>query len=334
MFIHDWNRHICLECLACVKACPNDNLTSYEGRPTTVEVNTCVGCGNCRTACQTKAISFLWVDQSGYSKDCPMLRSSIQWMAKNGKHRVAGMGARRKVADMDNLVFLPAQLFRQPLLEHDPVDTSVVLGKKAKKPIRLRIPIMIGAMSFGALSRNAKIALAKATAETGSMANSGEGGMLEEERKAATTYALQYSTGRFGITEETLKMADMIEIKVGQGAKPGMGGHLLKEKITEEIARVRGIKRGEDAISPARHLDINSKEDLRDRVKYLREITGGVPIGIKLAGGHIEKDLEIALFAGVDVITLDGMEGGTGAAPAAAREQEALPLLNLLARGA
>jgi glutamate synthase domain-containing protein 2 len=256
------------------------------------------------------------------------------WLARNGKHRVTGMGARRKLPGLDDLVFLPAQLFRKPLLEHDPVDTSVVLGKKAKKPVKLKIPVLIGGMSFGALSKKAKIALAMATAATGSMANSGEGGMLEEERKAATAYGLQYSTGRFGITEETLKKADFIEIKVGQGAKPGMGGHLLKAKITDEIARVRNIGKDKDAISPARHLDINSKEDLRDRVTYLREITDGAPIGIKLAGGHVEKDLEIALFAGVDVITLDGMEGGTGAAPVAAKEHAAIPLLNLITRGA
>lgn len=333
MFIHDWNRHICLECLSCVNACPNDNLTSYEGRPTVAEVNTCVGCGYCRTVCPTKAISFYWVDERGYSKDTPSLKSYVQWMAKNGKHKVTGMGARRNVANMDNLVFLPGQLFQKPLLDNDPVDTAVVLGKKSKKPVHLKIPIMIGAMSFGALSKAAKIALAKATAEAGSIANSGEGGMLQEERDAAAAYTLQYSTGRFGITEDTLKKADMIEIKVGQGAKPGMGGHLLKEKITPEIAAVRNISSDKDAISPSTHTDINSKEDLKERVDYLREVTGGAPIGIKLAGGHVEKDMEIALFAGVDVITLDGMEGGTGAAPVIAKEHAAIPLLNLISRG-
>lgn len=334
MFVHEWNRKICLECLACVNACPNGNLTQYEGRPTAMDVNTCEGCGNCRLHCPTKAVSFSGLEEFGYSKDTPAIKSQIQMMSKTGKHLVEGMGARRKTPTLENLVFLPGQLFRLPLLEEDEVDTSVVLGKKAKKPVKLDIPIMIGAMSFGALSKEAKVSLAKATANVGSMANSGEGGMLPEEREAAKYYTLQYSTGRFGITDETLKKADMIEIKVGQGAKPGMGGHLMKEKITPEIAKVRNIPMDKNAISPARHLDINSKEDLKKKVEYLREASGGAPVGIKLAGGHVEKDLEIALFAGVDVIVVDGMEGGTGAAPSIAREHAAIPLLNLLTRAA
>lgn len=334
MFIHDWNRKICLECLSCVNSCPNGNLAEYERRPTVADINTCVGCMNCRTHCPTKAISMQWMDESGYSLDTPALKSEIQFMAQTGKHKVDGMGARRKVAGMNSLVFLPAQLFRQPLLEDEAVDTTVILGKKAKKPIKLDIPIMIGAMSFGALSKEAKIALAKATAETGSIANSGEGGMLPEEREAAKYYTLQYSTGRFGITDETLKQADMIEIKIGQGAKPGMGGHLMKEKITNEIAKVRNISKNQNAISPSRHPDINSKEDLKKKVDWLRDITGGSPIGIKIAGGHVEKDMEIALYAGVDVIAVDGMEGGTGAAPTIAREHAAIPLLYLLTRAA
>ncbi|MEE8573784.1 MAG: glutamate synthase-related protein [Thermodesulfobacteriota bacterium] len=334
MFIHEWNRKICLECLNCVNSCPNDNLTQYEGRPTAADINTCVGCFSCRSACATKAVSFSWLSDEGYSKDTPDLKAQIQLLARTGKHRVAGMGARRKVPNMDDLVFLPAQLMRPPLLEEEEVDTTLILGKKAKKPVKLEVPLMIGAMSFGALSKNAKVALAKAMGTVSSQANSGEGGMLPEEREAASHYTLQYSTGRFGITEETLKKADMIEIKVGQGAKPGMGGHLLKDKITPEIAKVRNIDPEKNAISPARHTDINSKEDLKERVEYLREVTGGVPIGIKLAGGHIEKDMEIALFAGVDVIAVDGMEGGTGAAPLIARENAALPLISVLSRAA
>jgi len=334
MFIHEWNRKICLECLTCVNACPNGNLGQYEGRPTAAQVNTCVGCFSCRDACPTKAVSFYWLDESGYSLDTPTLKHHVYRLAQTGTKIVAGMGARRKVADLNNLVFLPGQLFRAPLLEDEPVEVSVTLGKTAARPVTLEAPVMIGGMSFGALSKEAKIALARATAMTGAMANSGEGGMLPEERKEARHYAFQYSTGRFGVSEETLKQCDLVEIKIGQGAKPGMGGHLLKEKITPELAKIRGVPMGKNIISPARHPDINSKEDLRDKVEYLREVTGGAPVGLKLAGGHVEKDLEIALFAGVDVITVDGMEGGTGAAPLVAREHAALPLVYALPRAA
>ena len=210
MFIHQWNRQICLECLECVNSCPNSKLVSYEGRPTAADINSCVGCGHCRDTCPTKAISFYWLNEEGYSKDTPALKSQIYKLAETGKHAVGGMGARRKIADMDDLVFLPAQLFNPPLLEDEPVDTSVILGKKAKKPIKLDIPLMIGAMSYGALSKETKLALAKATAEVGSIANSGEGGMIPEERELAKYYTLQYSTGRFGITDETLKLAELM----------------------------------------------------------------------------------------------------------------------------
>ena len=334
MFTVDWNRKVCLECLDCVKSCPNKALSEYQGRPIHSSLAACTGCMICRTGCQTKAVFVEWVSEEGFSRDTPTLKHHIEALAHGGKPMVAGMGARRKTATLDNLVFLPGQLFQPPLDEHDEVDTAVVLGKKAAKPVKLAVPILIGAMSFGALSKEAKIALARATAKAGSMANSGEGGMLEEERAEARHYTLQYSTGRFGINGHTLAKADMVEIKIGQGAKPGLGGHLLKEKLTEEIARTRGVPMGQDVISPSKHPDINSKEDLKAKVAWLREMTGGAPVGIKLAGGHVEKDLEIALFAGVDVIAVDGMEGGTGAAPLIAREHAALPLVYVLSRAA
>jgi len=189
-------------------------------------------------------------------------------------------------------------------------------------------------MSFGALSREAKMALAMASTLAGSIANTGEGGMLEEERELAERVTLQYASGRFGVTDDRLKLADMIEIKISQGAKPGMGGKLPAAKVTPEIAEIRQIPVGKLAESPARHPDIRSPEDLSEKIAQLREITGGKPISLKFVGGHLEDDLA-AIFSQEhvpDVLVIDGSEGGTGAAPIFIKDHVGLPLVYSLPR--
>ena len=233
----------------------------------------------------------------------------------------------------DDLVFVPAQLFKRPVdYFREEISSRTIIGKNSKKPIILETPIVIGAMSFGALSKEAKIALAKASTLAGTMENTGEGGMLPEEREFSKRLIIQYSTARFGITEEVLKKADAIEIKIGQGAKPGQGGLLPKEKITEEIARIRNISRDKDIHSPAYHLDIKNIDDLKKKVNWLRNLTGGVPIIIKLAAGDVESDVEMAVKANPDVIAIDGMEGGTGAAPQVILDEVGTPTLIALAK--
>ena len=233
----------------------------------------------------------------------------------------------------DDLVFVPAQLFKRPVdYFREEISSRTIIGKNSKKPIILETPIVIGAMSFGALSKEAKIALAKASTLAGTMENTGEGGMLPEEREFSNRLIIQYSTARFGITEEILKKADAIEIKIGQGAKPGQGGLLPKEKITEEIARIRNISRDKDIHSPAYHLDIKNIDDLKEKVNWLRNLTGGVPIIIKLAAGDVESDVEMAVKANPDVIAIDGMEGGTGAAPQVILDEVGTPTLIALAK--
>jgi len=190
---------------------------------------------------------------------------------------------------------------------------------------------MIAAMSYGALSREAKTALAKASNITKTAANTGEGGMLPEERQYAHKLVVQYSTGRFGVSEEYMRAADAVEIKIGQGAKPGMGGHLLAKKVTKDIANIRRIPVGTDALSPARHLDIRSGEDLARHIELIREVTDHrVPVIVKLAIGRVREDVKIAAQAGADAIALDGMQGGTGAAPAAAIQHAGLPTIAAL----
>jgi len=233
----------------------------------------------------------------------------------------------------DDLIFVPAQLAKRPVdYFKEEISAKTALGKNSKKPVTLDVPILIAAMSFGALSKNAKIALAKGSALAGTIANTGEGGMLPEEREFAKRLVIQYSTGRFGIDEEILKKADIIEIKIGQGAKGGQGGLLQKEKVTPEIAAVRRVKLGTDVHSPAYHPDIKDVKDLKDRVDWLRELSGGVPIVIKLAAGDVENDVKIAVQANPDIIAIDGLGGGTGAAPEAMLDEMGIPTLPALVK--
>lgn len=233
----------------------------------------------------------------------------------------------------EDLVFVPAQLTKKPVdYYREEISAKTIIGKNSKKPISLETPIIIGAMSFGAISREAKIALAKASTIAGTIENTGEGGMLPEEREFSKRLIIQYSTARFGITEEILKKADAIEIKIGQGAKPGQGGLLTAEKVTEEIAKIRKVEMGKDIHSPAYHLDIKNIDDLRKKVEWLRKLTGGVPIIIKLAAGAVENDVKLAVKANPDIIAIDGMEGGTGAAPEVMLNEVGLPTLAALVK--
>lgn len=245
----------------------------------------------------------------------------INW-TKKVQDRIAkvpvrgGRSAKEIKTGLDDLVFVPAQLAKRPVdYFREPISSKTILGKNSKKPVEIDVPILIAAMSFGALSKNAKIALAKGSALAGTVANTGEGGMLDEERKFAKKLVIQYSTGRFGIDEEVLKEADIIEIKIGQGAKGGQGGLLQKEKLTPEIAAVRRVKLGMDVHSLAYHPDIKSEEDLKNKVDWLRELSGGVPIVIKLTAGDVSSDIKIAVKANPDIVAIDGGWGGTGAAP-------------------
>ncbi len=244
-----------------------------------------------------------------------------------------GMGSlKRFPASLDMLNFLPAQLHNFPLNAEEPVNTATILGKRSSKPVGLDTPILISAMSFGALNRENKIALAKASALAGTAANTGEGGMLDEEREFAKYLTLQYSTGHFGIWEERLKQADMIEFRISQSAYPATGSFVPASKVTELIAKTRGIVVHTEARSPARHPDVDSAEDLKQKIATLRDISEGKPIGIKFAAGHIEKDLDLIIYAEPDYIVVDGFGGGSGAPPSHIRDNFGVPIINFLPR--
>jgi glutamate synthase domain-containing protein 2 len=258
----------------------------------------------------------------------------IGHMADTGHYYLEGKGTTRKFLNMDDILIMPGQIAKPPLLDDESVSTEVILGKESSHPITVKTPILNAGMSFGALSREAKMALAKASQMVGGIANSGEGGMLDEERELAERYTLQYASGRFGASESRLKQVDMVEIKISQGAKPGMGGKLPGSKVTEEIARIREVPPYQMAESPSRHKDIQTPEDLSKKIAWLREVTDDMPISLKFVGADIERDLD-AVFSQEnvpDVIVIDGGEGGTGAAPVITKDHVGLPLVYSLPR--
>ena len=193
-------------------------------------------------------------------------------------------------------------------------------------------PVYISHMSFGALSRETKTALSRGSAMARTAMCSGEGGILPEEKAAAYKYIFEYVPNQYSVTDENLREADAIEIKIGQGTKPGMGGHLPGGKVTPEIAAIRNKPLGQDVISPSRFPGIDTKEDLKALVDRLRLVSGGRPIGIKIAAGRIEKDLEFCVYAGPDFITIDGRGGATGASPKIIRDSTSVPTIYALYR--
>ena len=256
----------------------------------------------------------------------------IHEMAVTGKSAIEAMGTQMKMPNWDDVLILGAQLNPMPLDEHADVSLKTVIGKHAKKPMVLDMPVYISHMSFGALSKETKIAMAKGSAAAGTAMCSGEGGILPEEKAAAYKYIFEYVPNLYSVTDENLKTSDAIEIKIGQGTKPGMGGHLPGGKVTPEIARIRNKPLGEDVISPSRFPGINSADDLRKLVDELRARSEGRPVGIKIAAGRIERDLEFCVYAGPDFITIDGRGGATGASPAIIRDSTSVPTIYALYR--
>lgn len=231
--------------------------------------------------------------------------------AKTGKPIMEPYGTSRRVRNFDDLMFLPAQLAKIPLAQNSPVNTQVILGKKARKPLNISMPIMISGYGYGvSVSKKTRIALSKGAEMVGTAVNSGEAGFLKEDRENCSKYVVQYNRGHWGNKPEELKQADMIEVKVGQGAEGTTG--FTDFKIGEDFREHLGIAREEYAVTPATFPEIKSPQDYKKLVEYLREVTDGVPIAVKIAAGNIEQDIDVALDAGFDVIVIDGAEGGTG----------------------
>lgn len=267
------------------------------------------------------------------------LNGYIQGLARDGLEKTGHHGAvsamgvpRQQLPQWSAIQIVTGQLARRPLLDDAAVGTELIVGPRAKKPLRLEIPLLVSDMSFGALSEEAKVALARGAELAGTGICSGEGGMLPEEQAECSRYFYELASARFGWSIDKVARVQAFHFKGGQGAKTGTGGHLPGSKVQGKIAAVRGLAAGTDAISPSTFPDLFTPRDYRKLADEVREVAGGIPIGFKLSAQHIEDDLDFALAAGADYIILDGRGGATGAAPDIFKNNISVPTIPALAR--
>ncbi|MGY5450950.1 glutamate synthase-related protein [Agarivorans sp. MS3-6] len=263
----------------------------------------------------------------------------IHQLAREGLSQLGHHGAmtsmgvpRHLLPQWDEIQIMVAQMATKPLFENQSVGTKLVIGPEAAKPLALNIPLFVSDMSFGALSEEAKTALAKGAELAGTGICSGEGGMLAEEQQQNSRYLYELASAKFGYQESLLEKVQAFHFKGGQGAKTGTGGHLPGNKNQGKISLVRGIPEGQAAISPPTFEDLHSAKDFKYFADRVREVSGGIPIGFKLSANHIERDIQFALDASADYIILDGRGGGTGAAPEIFRDHISVPTIPALAR--
>lgn len=263
----------------------------------------------------------------------------IHQLAKEGLRTLGHHGPmtsmgvpRHELPHWDDLQIMVAQMAHKPLMEEHGVSTELVIGPEARKPLTLKIPLFVSDMSFGALSEEAKVALARGAELSGTGICSGEGGMLPEEQAENSRYFYELASAQFGYREELLEKVQAFHFKGGQGAKTGTGGHLPGNKNKGKISQVRNIPEGQPAISPPTFKDLATVADFKRFSDRVREITGGIPVGFKLSANHIEEDIQFALDASADYIILDGRGGGTGAAPEMFRNHISVPTIPALAR--
>ncbi|MFF2855796.1 MULTISPECIES: FMN-binding glutamate synthase family protein [unclassified Peribacillus] len=261
-----------------------------------------------------------------------MLENSLRAETGDVLHRP--LGSSKKWPHLDPITFIPAQTTPFPIDGEEDVDVKVTIGPKAKKPMKIKIPLMITGMAYGiALSEQTRLSLAEAAKNVGTAINSGEGGVIPEELDKAGKYILQFSKTEWSKEEELIKRADMIEIKLGQGALVGMGGKISPENLTGRAREVMGLKENEDGVIFEHFFENQTLKDIKNLVNELRSITGGVPIGIKIgAGGKIEDDIDHLIELGVDFITIDGGQAATHGAPPILSDDMGIPTLHAVVR--
>ncbi|MET3319038.1 UNVERIFIED_ORG: glutamate synthase domain-containing protein 2 [Peribacillus simplex] len=261
-----------------------------------------------------------------------MLENSLRAETGDILHRP--LGSSKKWPHLDPITFIPAQTTPFPIDGEEDVDVKVTIGPKAKKPMKIKIPLMITGMAYGiALSEQTRLSLAEAAKNVGTAINSGEGGVIPEELDKAGKYILQFSKTEWSKEEDLIKRADMIEIKFGQGALLGMGGKISPKNLTGRAREVMGLKENEDGVIFEHFFENQTLKDIKKLVNELRSITGGVPIGVKMgAGGKIEEDIDHLIELGVDFITIDGGQAATHGAPPILSDDMGIPTLHAVVR--
>jgi glutamate synthase domain-containing protein 2 len=354
------NREVCInermpgKCATCAEVCPHGvyKLDVQTGQMKIVNYNTCVGCRICAEFCPSNAIRINPAEPEYISRYPWTLAAveEIHYKAQTGEYMLRGFGTHGQTPNFDMITVVPSQIASDAPLDkyREECNMQVVIGEDTcEKPVVLKLPFVWPAMSFGALSKEAKMALAIGAAKTGTATNTGEGGLLPEETWLSRGYTdetfqhkkwdpggylvIQWSTGRWGVSADYVNSGDAVEVKIGQGAKPGMGGHLLGAKVTEDVARVRGIPVGSDALSPCRYYDVQSLEDMKHMVAFLRDVTNyQYPIFFKLGPSRPYADVAACIEAGADAISIDGLVGGTGCSPDLVTQGVGIPTIACL----
>ncbi len=343
----------CIQCEVCAKQCANEvhRLDPDTGKMVADDAK-CVDCHRCVALCPTRALK-IRVNDLEFKPNKNWTSNAIKEIYKQaatGSVLLTGMGNPNDFPIYWDKMLINASQVTNPSIDplREPMETGVIIGRKPEKlefdkngklltklppQVKLSVPVMFSAMSFGSISRNAHEALARAATELGILYNTGEGGLAKEFYQYGPNTIVQVASGRFGVHADYLNAGAMIEIKIGQGAKPGIGGHLPGEKVGEQVSMARMIPQGSDAISPAPHHDIYSIEDLRQLIYSLKEATNYTkPVSVKIAAVHNAPAIASGIArAGADVIAIDGFRGGTGAAPQRVRDNVGIPIEMALA---
>lgn len=354
------NKELCInaqmpgKCATCSEVCPHGvyALDTYTGEMAVQNFNACVGCRICAEFCPANAIRINPAEPE-YITRYPWTFSTIEevhYKAQTGEYLLRGFGTHGQTPNFDMITVVPSQIASAAPLDkyREECDMQVVIGEDTcEKPVVLKNPFVWAAMSFGALSKEAKMSLAIGAAMSGIATNTGEGGLVPEEAWLARGFSdkemsrkkyepggyliIQWSTGRWGVSVDYLNSGDAVEVKIGQGAKPGMGGHLLGAKVTEDVSRVRGVPVGSDALSPCRYYDVQTLDDMKHMVAFLRDVTNyQYPIFFKLGPSRPYADVAACIEAGADAISIDGMVGGTGCSPDIVTQGVGIPTIACL----